>query len=255
MGITSHFIPLPESHVASLAQNESGYWWCEGRVHWAKRLLQSHLTQNHGQPPQTYCDLGCGTGGFAQNFSKDFSFTHTLLVDADPKVLALAQQNLKAETKIIDFNVPFTLPLSPDVVTCMDVLEHIEHEAPFLNQIAGSLPTNGILIASVPAIPAFYSEWDKLLGHHRRYTKDQFRALLEDSGFTVRKISYMWSFLSPMAPFRRLKKSAYQKEMAFEKVPGWLNRTLFSLSKLEYLFSKAKSPWIGTSLIALATKD
>ncbi len=245
---------MPDSHIASLAEIEAGYWWFVGRTYWAESLLSDYLKKHSAFKPTHYCDLGCGTGGFANSFSGHFKFENTLLVDGDPKVLTLAKRYPQFLTRQMDFNHDFTLPFSPNVVSCMDVLEHIEKDSEYLKKAVSAMQTGGVFIASVPACPSFYSEWDRKLGHFRRYTPHTFKALLEDAGLKVETLSYMWSFLSPVGPIRKLRKKRYETNMEFEAVPHLINETLIGLSKIEYSLSKVISPPIGTSLIVLATK-
>lgn len=246
---------MPDSHIASLAEIESGYWWFVGRIYWAESLLKDYIKTHPEFKPAQYCDLGCGTGGFANAFSTEFKFEKTLLVDGDPKVLNLTQRYPLFITKQMDFNTEFTLPFSPNIVSCMDVLEHIEKDGEYLKKAVTSMQKNSVFIASVPACPSFYSEWDRKLGHFRRYTPSSFRSLLENSGLKVETLTYMWSFLSPMGPIRRLRKKRYESNMEFEAVPSWINETLIGMSKMEYGLSKVIPLPIGTSLIAIAVKN
>lgn len=246
---------MPDSHIASLAEIESGYWWFMGRIFWAKSLLLNYIKAHPESEISSYCDLGCGTGGFADAFSKHFQFEKILLVDGDPKVLSLVKRYPHFTAKQMDFNADFSLPFSPRLITCMDVLEHIKDDGAYLKKAVSTMQKNGVFIASVPACPSFYSEWDKKLGHFRRYTPQTLRTLLENSGLKVYTLTYMWSFLSPMGPIRKLKKKRYESNMEFEAVPKWVNETLIVFSKLEYAISKMVPPPIGTSLITLAVKD
>ncbi len=255
MDQTPPFIsPLPESHVYSLAAIEAGYWWYEGRIYWASRLLKELIEKNSGFKPKTYCDLGCGTGGFASRFASHFLFENSTLVDWDPKVLALTSRYPGFDVEQKDLNSPFSIEPKPDVITCMDVLEHIEKDDQFLQSAVKSLTKNGVFIATVPACPWLYSEWDRNLGHHRRYTKSQLKALFQSAGMEVESIHYMWSFMSPFGLLRKFRSHAADESMGFNKVPRILNSLLIFISQLEYTVSKLISPLIGTSLIAIAKK-
>lgn len=58
-----------------------------------------------------------------------------------------------------------------DTIIYIDVLEHIEHDAEELEQAAKLLKPDGTLIVLSPAWPFLYSDFDRAVGHFRRYTR------------------------------------------------------------------------------------
>ena len=57
-----------------------------------------------------------------------------------------------------------------DVVLALDVVEHVEHDARFLDDlVVPRIAPGGALLVSVPAHPSLYSRHDAALGHYRRY--------------------------------------------------------------------------------------
>lgn len=246
---------LPEDHVAALAAIEEGYWWFSGRVHWAERLMRAAIqTQGKLASRMTYLDLGCGTGGFAKEIDDRLRFKTVVLVDGDPKVLKIAARYPHFEIQHQDLNQKVGCAGTADIVSCMDVIEHLPHDADFLKQLFENMRTGSDLILSVPAYPAFYSEWDRKLGHYRRYTPKQLKRILLDAGFSIQFLSPMWSFLAPMAPIRRMKAQRYQEGMEFEKVPHSINELLVGLSRLEWGWARRFPLPFGTSLITWVKK-
>jgi hypothetical protein len=49
------------------------------------------------------------------------------------------------------------------------------------------------VIVTVPAFQALFSSHDRFLGHYRRYSNRQLRALLEGAGLTVSYIGYFFA--------------------------------------------------------------
>lgn len=78
-----------------------------------------------------------------------------------------------------------------DTILMINVLEHIEHDREFIRLVYQSLERNGVLIVFVPALQWLYSEFDKSVGHHRRYEKDTLCELMRAEGFQVVKSKYM----------------------------------------------------------------
>lgn len=252
--MTSTVTHLPTSHVQSLKAIEDGYWWFQGRVHWAIQLIRQFQAQARGNDDLNYVDLGCGTGGFARNIIQEFNIRKTALVDADPAVLKLAEMKPGMEAHQLDFNGAFDLPWRPNLLTCMDVLEHIEHDAAFLKRAVDQLAWGGACLISVPAFPSLFSEWDRRLGHFRRYTPDTLKNVIKTAGLTPLSVKFMWSFLMPAVPIRKMRSKRYADNMEFEAVSPAVNRTLIRLSQWEWKVSQLTPLPFGTSLIALTTK-
>lgn len=246
---------LPSDHVEALAAIEDSYWWFSGRVLWAEQLVKAALeTSGKKGTALTYVDLGCGTGGFAKRLHDRFHFKKTILVDGDPKVLELASRHLPFEIHNTDLTGGSACAEMADIVTCMDVIEHLPNDEFFLKNLAQRMPQGTDLILSVPAYPAFYSEWDRMLGHYRRYTPHSLRRVLKNAGFSIQFLSPMWSFLAPLAPVRMVKAKIVPPKMEFQKVSSFTNATLTGLSRLEWEWAKRFSLPFGTSLITWVKK-
>ena len=63
----------------------------------------------------------------------------------------------------------------------IDVLEHIEDDQREISEAARHLKDKGYLIILGPAFPILYSEFDKAIGHFRRYTRSVFPEIHGDS--------------------------------------------------------------------------
>lgn len=79
------------------------------------------------------------------------------------------------------FQVGTIEALSPgqrfDSILYIDVLEHIEHDAAEIALAAEHLSDGGYLIVLSPAYQYLYSEFDKSIGHFRRYDRQMLAAL------------------------------------------------------------------------------
>ena len=62
-----------------------------------------------------------------------------------------------------------------DAALYVDVLEHIEEDRGELAGAAERLRTGGRIVVLSPAYPYLYSEFDRAIGHFRRYTKGMLR--------------------------------------------------------------------------------
>ena len=64
-----------------------------------------------------------------------------------------------------------------DTALYVDVLEHIEDDIGELGGVARRLRAGGRIVVLSPAYPFLYSEFDRAIGHYRRYTKAMLRDL------------------------------------------------------------------------------
>lgn len=146
------------------------------------------------------------------------------------------------------------LPFQPQLISCMDVIEHLDDDLAFLKNVAALLPREGKLIVSVPAHQWLFSEWDSVLGHYRRYNKSSLSKVFAAAGLQIEKASYMWAAFVPLGLIRkhRFKKGA---QAEFPSVPATVNYALTLYSDLEWWASKLVPVPFGTSLIVSARKS
>ncbi len=73
-----------------------------------------------------------------------------------------------------------------DLVLLLDVLEHVADDCDLLADVVRDLVRpGGFLVASVPAWPEFFTQHDRMLGHHRRYRPARLQQLLQHCDLTV----------------------------------------------------------------------
>jgi SAM-dependent methyltransferase len=78
-----------------------------------------------------------------------------------------------------------------DSVVLINVLEHIEEDDGALRDARSLLKPGGRVILWVPAFSFLYSNFDRRIGHHRRYGRTGLRAQLADAGYEVQAVSYV----------------------------------------------------------------
>jgi SAM-dependent methyltransferase len=76
-------------------------------------------------------------------------------------------------------------------VIYVNVLEHIAQDGEELRFVYDTLKPSGHCIVYSPACPALMSEFDRQMGHVRRYTRHGLKSLFESAGFQVVKLRYM----------------------------------------------------------------
>ena len=139
-------------------------------------------------------DVGCGAGLLAEPLAR-LGATVTG-IDATPDVIAVAREHSAAMGLTIDYRVGDVQELQGqfDLITCMEVIEHVADPAAFVRALAKRLSHNGLLIMSTPnatswsrlmmitlgeglgQIPRGTHDFDKFVG------PDRMKVLLADAG-------------------------------------------------------------------------
>jgi len=143
---------------------------------------------------KTALDVGCGAGLLAEPLAR--LGARVTGIDASPDVIAVARQHAAARGLEIDYRVAAVEALEGrfDLVTCMEVIEHVADPRTFLSSLAQRLAPDGLLILSTPnatgwsklmmitiaeglgRIPSGTHDFDKFIA------PDRMKALLSDAG-------------------------------------------------------------------------
>jgi glycosyltransferase involved in cell wall biosynthesis len=75
-----------------------------------------------------------------------------------------------------------------DTVVCLNVVEHVQDDLQALRNIWEALDEGGRAIILVPYGPQLYGSLDEVLGHFRRYTREQLVGVAEQAGFRVEEV-------------------------------------------------------------------
>jgi hypothetical protein len=84
-----------------------------------------------------------------------------------------------------------------------DVLEHIEDDVEFLKRIRNVASEDHLILMSVPACQFLYGEHDRLLHHHRRYSRQSLARCFSESGYEVINMNYFMFILFPLVLLER----------------------------------------------------
>jgi len=78
-----------------------------------------------------------------------------------------------------------------DAAVLVNVLEHIEDDDKALRRLAASVRPGGHVLLFVPAFEALYSDFDRRIGHFRRYRRRQLRGKVVAAGLEVVDLRYV----------------------------------------------------------------
>jgi SAM-dependent methyltransferase len=155
----------------------------------ARRLADWMFSQFASSVRGTVAEIGPGLGTFSERI---LACGVERLVLVEPA--AAAVEHLRARfgsdprVTVSAQTLPGASALMPgrfDFVLAQNVLEHIEDDGDAAAEVARSLRPGGRFGVLVPAHPRLYSALDGAYGHHRRYTRDRLRGILEGAGLEV----------------------------------------------------------------------
>jgi 2-polyprenyl-6-hydroxyphenyl methylase/3-demethylubiquinone-9 3-methyltransferase len=108
---------------------------------------------------KTALDVGCGAGLLAEPLTR--LAANVTALDASPELIVAAREHAAALGLDIDYRAGELAALDGkfDLVTCMEVVEHVADPAAFVRDLAARLAPGGLLIMSTPNATG----WSKLL--------------------------------------------------------------------------------------------
>jgi SAM-dependent methyltransferase len=230
---------------------EGTYWWFVGR-----RAILERVLRRLGKHSRVAVDAGCGSGRNMQLLSR---YTDCVMgFDRSPAALRLAASHGFPIACADGAAIPLA-DSSADLVSALDVLEHLDDEMVALGEFHRILRPEGFLVVTVPAYRFLWSEHDEALMHRRRYVASELHIKLTCSGFRVLKRSYAVFFAFFPILFYRLFRGLFPKDplaprASYVRLPGFLNNLLIVLLRIEaWMIGAIALPW-GSSIIVLAQK-
>jgi hypothetical protein len=133
------------------------------------------------------CDVGTGSGGLVNYYLK--STTKIFLVEPSKNLFIKLKKKFKYKVKIYK-NYSKIKNYKFDAIIYMDVIEHIQNYEKDLLYKIKNLKKGGYLIISVPAFNFLYTDYDKKIGHLKRFKKSDFIDFSKKNKLVIKKLHY-----------------------------------------------------------------
>lgn len=228
---------------------EETHWWFVSR----RYLLLKFITKLGIPKTAKIFDFGCGTGATLKYLSQ---FGNAKGGDISKKAISYCKKRGLNAFLIKEKRTPFASN-SFDLVTALDVIEHIKDDGPALRELHRILKKGGVAVFTVPAFQFLWGRNDEILGHVRRYAKDDFEAKVQKAGFKIVKSTHVFMpYVLPLFILHRLEwfRSRPKLPLTLTKTSPLFNMLCKLYVKVEaFLLDYFNLPF-GTSIFLVCTK-
>ncbi len=225
------------------------HWWWRAR----ESILLGVLRRLRPKPGAAVLDVGCGN---ALSFPALKEFGTVRGIEVDPSLLdARGPFRAQISTDPLESALYDDPRWRFDVITALDVVEHIDDDRAAVARMAAMLRRGGLMIITVPAFGLLWDYHDDLNFHRRRYTAGSLKRTLAGHGVELLELRYLFRALFIPKLLVRLANAARTRKVAQHGLPApWLNRALERLCILEDRLLRRLPLPFGTSVLAVAWK-
>jgi SAM-dependent methyltransferase len=253
--------PLPremQQHTYAIMRRvEETHWWFAGRRRIIKSFLEPLCCNSgpsyEGTRPLNILDVGCGTGANLEMLSQ---FGNAEGVDLSGEALSFCRarglENVKqGEAEALPYEDG-----SFDLVTGLDVVEHLDHDLAGLKEMRRVLRPGGHAVLFVPAFMFLWGVQDDVSNHRRRYTLAGLKQVVNEAGFEVERATYVnLSFFAPIFIGRLLMRALrIRPESENNLTVGFLNGVLGRIFGAESLALRYLNFPFGVSIMCVARR-
>jgi len=231
---------------------EESHWFFVAKRRILSRLLDEMLD---GARNPRILDVGCGSGatmGFLERYGEVTG------VDISPQAVKYGREQGRARLCLADGgHLPFAEG-SFDLVTALDLLEHVAQEVMGQREMWRVLEHEGRLVVVVPAFAFLWSDFDKFSGRHRWYAQAQLRRRAVGAGSEVARLCCFDTLLFPVVWGVRAVKNPMGRWVSLrsdlETPTRGLNTALAAIFSLERGLFAWRDLRFGVSLLCMARK-
>ncbi len=246
--------PLPQEMQAHtypiMYAVEESHWWFVGR----RRILSTFIKPLvEGIESPRMLDVGCGTGA---NLEMLAGFGVAEGVDVSAEALEFCNSRGLRNVKQGEAE---KLPYGDstfDLVTGLDVVEHLDDDLGGLREMYRVLKPGGSVLLFVPAFNFLWGVQDDISHHRRRYTLPLFLDVIKRAGFEVERASYVnITFFLPILVGRALMRvTGFRPESENNLTLGFMNGMLGRILGAEANLLRYLNFPFGVSAICVARK-
>jgi SAM-dependent methyltransferase len=215
---------------------EQDHWWFRSRRDLIREQVGKATAELSGAAAGQrlrLLDFGCGTG-FNLKLLSEFGD----VTGADRFREQDEQFRLQHGFPLIDVERDLEANAGRyDLVTALDVLEHLDDDVAGLRTLARLLRGGGQILLTVPAYQWLWGGEDVISEHRRRYTSEELQRTCAAADLQVQFVSYFNFAILPAVTSviwsRRLLTPHAPPQTSLSMPPRWLNEALYELTARE----------------------
>lgn len=257
--------PLPQEmqqHTYAIMRRvEESHWWFAGRRQIIKSFLErvcrdlKAAREEHGGHGSdlNILDVGCGTGANLEMLSQ---FGEAEGVDVSAEALSFCEaRGLMTVKQGAAEALPYE-DNSFDLVTGLDVVEHLDDDVAGLREMRRVLRRDGRALLFVPAFMFLWGVQDDVSNHRRRYTLKGLKRVVREAGFEIERATYVnISFFAPILLGRLFMRATRLRPGSENNIAvGFLNGVLGKLLGAERAPLRYLNFPFGVSIICVGRR-
>ncbi len=243
-----------QQHTYSIMyQIEGSHWWFAGRRQIIATFLERIFAGFRGGKPQIL-DVGCGTGA---NLELLGEYGDAQGVDVSTDALQFCRDRGLNSVRLGEAEkLPFA-DESFDLVTGLDVVEHLDDDLAGLREMRRVLRPGGHALLFVPAFMFLWGVQDDVSNHRRRYTMSELKGAVQAAGFEIERATYAnITFFTPILFGRLLMKlTGFRPASENNLTVGFLNKPLGMILGAERFWLRNLNLPLGVSAICVARRS
>jgi len=243
-----------QQHTYSIMYEVEGkHWWFYGRRKIIEGFVERICREIAKRKPRIL-DVGCGTGANLQMLSQ---FGAAEGVDVASEALDFCRARGLARVRQ---GAAETLPYedaSFDLVTGLDVVEHLDDDLSGLREMHRVLRPGGRALLFVPAFMFLWGVQDDISHHRRRYTLRELKQKVTEAGLSIERATYAnISFFLPILIGRLLMRLTRIRPASENNITiGALNGLLGRILGAEGWWLQRMNFPFGVSIVCVARRD
>lgn len=211
------------------------------------RAYQFDLVARHCGP--TVLEVGAGLGEFASQFT---GLDRLVVTDVDPDCVRQMTQRFAAQPEVEARQLDLQGSVEPvggpvSTVVAVNVLEHIEQDSAALRSLAELVEPGGRIVLWVPGYMQLYGDFDRRVGHVRRYTPSTLRAAIVGAGLTCQEVRPV-NLLGAVAWWLAVRRGGVGAPN--QRLVGIYDRTVVPVTRT---VERWVTPPFGQSVLAVAS--
>jgi len=247
---------MERSEYGVMYRLESSYWWFTGKQFLVREQLRDLLLEPDRD--RRILDIGSGTGIILKILEE---FGQAVGIERSQEAIQFLKR--RSLRQVVCSDAEQVLPFkdkSFSLITCLDVLEHLDRDQALLHEMLRVCQEGGHVLVTVPAFKLLWSPHDVVLHHRRRYTRPGLLGRVRALNCKVIKASYYNFMLSlPILVVRKMRGLFSEKGKGqsdfFIGLPEVLNRSLSVLYKMEIIGLRLFRYPYGVSLLLVLRKS